>query len=218
MQFYILILYKAIPLLRMIVIADFIRLEINTFIARMTYNGVHNDLYVVVSIDVYNIEKRDQKNVKRVRVIVLNNISVILWRWKKQEYLEKVTELCSDKLDHVMLYRAHLTYERDSNSTTWVVICTDCSSSRISNNHTIATTVCPWLAFGRWYFPGTPVSSTNKTDCYDITEILTLWRRRKSCWLLSCLDISIVYFYERLIVKQDISSVLSVELFWHRHL
>lgn len=64
----------------MIVIADFIRLEINTFIVRMTYNGVHNDLYVVVSIDVYNIEKRDQKNVKGVRVIVLNNISVILWR------------------------------------------------------------------------------------------------------------------------------------------
>ena len=64
----------------MIVIADFIRLEINTFIARMTYNGVHKDLYVVVSIDVYDIEKRDQKNVKGVRVIVLNNISVILWR------------------------------------------------------------------------------------------------------------------------------------------
>jgi hypothetical protein len=46
----------------------------------MTYNGVHNDLYVVVSIDVYNIEKRDQKNVKGVSVIGLNNISVILWR------------------------------------------------------------------------------------------------------------------------------------------
>jgi len=64
----------------MIVIADFIRLEINTFIVRMTYNGVHNDLYVVVSIDVYNIEKRDQKTVKGVRVTELNNISVILWR------------------------------------------------------------------------------------------------------------------------------------------
>lgn len=64
----------------MLVIADFIRLEINTFIVRMTYNGVHNDLYVVVSIDVYNIEKRDQKTVKGVRVTELNNISVILWR------------------------------------------------------------------------------------------------------------------------------------------
>jgi hypothetical protein len=56
-----------------------------------------------------------------------------------------------------------------------------------------------------------PVSFTNKTDCYDITEILTLWRRRRKwSWLLSCLDFSIVYFYKRLIVIQDISSVLSV--------
>ena len=29
-----------------------------------------------------------------------------------------------------------------------------------------------WLAAGRWFSPGSPVSSTNKTDHYDITEIL----------------------------------------------
>jgi len=38
------------------------------------------------------------------------------------------------------------------------------------------TTLCDkigqWLAIGRWFSPGTPVSSTNKTDCHDITEIL----------------------------------------------
>jgi hypothetical protein len=28
------------------------------------------------------------------------------------------------------------------------------------------------LAAGRWFSPGTPVSSTNKTDRHDITEIL----------------------------------------------
>ena len=28
------------------------------------------------------------------------------------------------------------------------------------------------LAHGRWYSPGTPASSTNKTQDYDITEIL----------------------------------------------
>ena len=28
------------------------------------------------------------------------------------------------------------------------------------------------LATGRWFFPGTLVSSTNKTDRHDITEIL----------------------------------------------
>ena len=32
--------------------------------------------------------------------------------------------------------------------------------------------VCQWLATGRWFSLETPVSSTNKTDCHDITEIL----------------------------------------------
>ena len=33
-------------------------------------------------------------------------------------------------------------------------------------------TVCQWLATDRWFSPGTPVSSTNKTDRHDITELL----------------------------------------------
>ena len=32
--------------------------------------------------------------------------------------------------------------------------------------------VCQWLAAGQWFSPGPPVSSTNKTDRHDITEIL----------------------------------------------
>ena len=32
--------------------------------------------------------------------------------------------------------------------------------------------VCQWLATGRWFSPGTPVSSNNKTDRHDIAEIL----------------------------------------------
>ena len=32
--------------------------------------------------------------------------------------------------------------------------------------------VCQWLAAGRWFSPGSPVSSINKTDRHDITEIL----------------------------------------------
>ena len=32
--------------------------------------------------------------------------------------------------------------------------------------------VCQRHATGLWFSPGTPVSSTNKTDCHDITEIL----------------------------------------------
>jgi magnesium-transporting ATPase (P-type) len=32
--------------------------------------------------------------------------------------------------------------------------------------------VCQWLATGRLFSPGSPVSSTNKTDRHDIAEIL----------------------------------------------
>ena len=37
---------------------------------------------------------------------------------------------------------------------------------------TLCDKVCQWLATGRWFPPGCPVSSTNKTDSHDITEIL----------------------------------------------
>jgi hypothetical protein len=37
---------------------------------------------------------------------------------------------------------------------------------------TLCDKVCQWLATGRWFSPGTPVSSTNKADHHDITEIL----------------------------------------------
>ena len=37
---------------------------------------------------------------------------------------------------------------------------------------TLCDKVCQWLATGRRFSPGPPVSSTNKTDRHDITEIL----------------------------------------------
>ena len=37
---------------------------------------------------------------------------------------------------------------------------------------TLCDKVCLLFAAGRWFSPGTLVSSTNKTDRHDITEIL----------------------------------------------
>ena len=37
---------------------------------------------------------------------------------------------------------------------------------------TLCDKVCQWLKTGRWFSPGTPVSSANKTDHQHITEIL----------------------------------------------
>jgi hypothetical protein len=38
--------------------------------------------------------------------------------------------------------------------------------------HNLCDKVCQWLAEGRWFSPGTQVSSTNTTDHQDIAEIL----------------------------------------------
>jgi hypothetical protein len=38
---------------------------------------------------------------------------------------------------------------------------------------TLCDNVCQWLATGRGFSPGPPVSSANKTDRHDITEILS---------------------------------------------
>jgi hypothetical protein len=35
------------------------------------------------------------------------------------------------------------------------------------------------LADGQWFFPGTPASSTTKTGCHDIAEILLKDKLRK---------------------------------------
>ena len=37
---------------------------------------------------------------------------------------------------------------------------------------TLCDKVCQWLVTGRWFSLGNPVSSTDKTDRHDITEIL----------------------------------------------
>ena len=37
---------------------------------------------------------------------------------------------------------------------------------------TLCDKVCQWLETGRWFSPGPPVSSTNKTDRHKINEIL----------------------------------------------
>jgi hypothetical protein len=50
------------------------------------------------------------------------------------------------------------------------------SSNPVHGEGVLNTTLCDkvwqWLAIGQWFYPGTPVSSTNKTDRRNITEIL----------------------------------------------
>ena len=48
----------------------------------------------------------------------------------------------------------------------------DVSSNPARVRCTQCDKVCQWLSAGRWFSPGTPVTSTNKTDHHDIAEIL----------------------------------------------
>jgi len=47
-----------------------------------------------------------------------------------------------------------------------------CEFESRSRCTTLCDKVCQWLATLWWFSPGPPVSSTNKTDRHDITEIL----------------------------------------------
>jgi hypothetical protein len=43
---------------------------------------------------------------------------------------------------------------------------------RVHSTHNASDKVYQLLAHGRWFFPGTPASSTTKTGRHDIAEIL----------------------------------------------
>jgi hypothetical protein len=83
----------------------------------------------------------------------------------------------TDKLYHIMLYGVQVTdklYNIMLYGVQVVPIITDVwvRISIRARCTTICDKVCQWLATGWWFSPGIPVSSTNKTDCHDITEIL----------------------------------------------
>ena len=47
-----------------------------------------------------------------------------------------------------------------------------CEFKSLSGDTTLCEKVCQWLTTSRWFFSCTPVSTINKTDRHDITEIL----------------------------------------------
>jgi len=54
--------------------------------------------------------------------------------------------------------------------TTKVVSSNHAHGEAYSLDTTLFEKVCQWIATGRCFATGTPVSSTNKTDLHDITE------------------------------------------------
>ena len=75
----------------------------------------------------------------------------ISWSWSYDSWIYNY--LCNQCLSPLTLY-------------IWIPF------RRVVLDTTLCDKVCQWLATGRWFSPVTPVSSTNKTDRHDITEIL----------------------------------------------
>jgi len=71
------------------------------------------------------------------------------WPWSYGSWIYNY--LCSQCLSPLMLW-------------VWISIRARCT--------TLCDKVCHWLVTGQWFSPDPPVSSSNKTYCYDITEIL----------------------------------------------
>jgi hypothetical protein len=70
------------------------------------------------------------------------------WSWAHGSWINNY--LCNQCLSPLML---------------WVLI------SIRARCTTLCDKVCQWLVTGRWFSPGIPVSSTNKTDRHDIAKI-----------------------------------------------
>ena len=81
--------------------------------------------------------------------ISYRNIQGPSWPWSYGRWIYNY--LCNQCLSPLMLW-------------VWISFRARCK--------TLCDKVCQWLATGRWFAPGPLVSSINKTDRHDITEIL----------------------------------------------
>ena len=84
--------------------------------------------------------------------------------------------LLSEYIDGVLSINNQkgLSWSRSYGFTTTYAISVWTPLKRCVLDTTLCDKLCQWLATGRWFSPGTPISTTNKTDRHDhdITEIL----------------------------------------------
>jgi hypothetical protein len=65
-------------------------------------------------------------------------------------------------------------------------------------NTTLCDKVCQWLATGRWFYPGTPVSSTNKTMVFMHIVCRTYFICTKIFCIIKRYNV-IIYVYHKML-------------------
>jgi len=83
---------------------------------------------------------------------------------------------------------------------------------------TLSDKVCHWLAAGWWFSPGTPVSSNNKTDCHDITEILMKVALNTITLKVYVSNITIIILVQSHYLNYQNACPSHVTLNWHKQL
>jgi hypothetical protein len=78
---------------------------------------------------------------------------------------------------------------------------------------TLCDKVCQWLATGRWFSPGTPVSSTNKTDRHDMAKVLLTVASNTTSHHKT--ESILKYWHHNLSVSRDNVRFMSFNLIWY---
>jgi len=110
----------------------------------------------------------------------------------------------------------------------WTKMVNNSTNISKTNDTTLCDKVCHWLPTGQWFSPSTPVSSTNKTDRHNITEILLkvvlntikpkqnqrpyltsnyYWTPKRP-WHMA---LEILLYFHRLLIRKKFDSVLGLE-------
>ena len=119
------------------------------------------------------------KNKKCIRLVVFVNILLCIFiytlRLSTLETRETATNIVSCDMHLYWIWRSALSSKCFQHVNSIFVGENHRIAIPLSHRQTVCDQVCQWLTAGRWFSPGTPVSSTNKIDPHDITEILFKW-------------------------------------------
>ena len=101
---------------------------------------------------IQNLKFQNEHQIKFIHLVICTYMymyikSLTSWPWSHGSWIYNY--LCNQFLSPLML---------------WISV--------RARGTTLCDKVCQWLVTGWWFSPGSPVSSIDKTDCHDITEIL----------------------------------------------